>query len=411
MADPTKVASIPVTIISTVAVSILPGAATVALGGTQAFHATVTGAQDTTVTWDVNGVVGGNSTLGTAPNSQTDPNDSTYTAPQVMPAGGTVSVRARSNANPGVSASATITFTAAINIVLTPASSTLAIGHRQTFSVQVNNTTNQNVSWQVNGIPGGSSAAGQICVTASNPCQQISASNGGSIDYLAPAGLPSPNPVTVTATSQANPAVSNSASVTILPHIIVGVLPGNATIASLGQQRFVATVTGTDNQEVTWTVAGPACDISGACGSIDSTGLFIAPASQPSSNMISIVATSSEDTSQMGSATVTITGGPAISSLAPSSAYAGSAGGFTLLASGNNFIASSPGPGSTILIAGARRGLRRACRARSARLLSHKRTCSPREISPCGCRIRMARCQTHPPSLCWHRAPALARFR
>ena len=45
---------------------------------------------------------------------------------------------------------------------------------------------------------------GQICVTGSNPCQQISASNGGSVDYLAPAGVPSPNPVTVTATSQAD---------------------------------------------------------------------------------------------------------------------------------------------------------------------------------------------------------------
>jgi hypothetical protein len=111
-------------------------------------------------------------------------------------------------------------------------------------------------------------------------------------------------------------------------------------------------VTGTSNQQVTWTVSGAGCGVPGACGSIDSSGLFSAPASQPSPNTISFIATSADDTSQSGSATVIISLGPAISSIAPSSAYVGSAGGFTLLVSGNNFIASSPGPGSTILVAG-----------------------------------------------------------
>ena len=278
-----------------------------------------------------------------------------YTAPQSLPAGGTVTVRARSNANPNISASATITFTAAINVTLTPTAASRAIGHRQTFTVQVNNTANQSVSWQVNGIAGGNTSAGQICVAGSNPCQQISSSNGGSVDYLAPAGVPSPNPVTVTATSQADNSKSASASVTILPHIVVGVLPGSATMSGGGQQRFTATVTGTDNQQVTWNVTGAGCGSPGTCGSIDSTGLYVAPQSAPSPDLINIVATSSEDTSQSGTATVTISGGPSISALAPSSAYAGSAGGFTLEISGNNFASSSPGPGSTILVTGTSR--------------------------------------------------------
>ena len=124
----------------------------------------MTGAQDTTVTWDVNGVVDGNSTVGSILNSQTAPDNTTYTAPQALPAGGSVTVHARSNANPNVSASATITFTAAISVTLTPASATLAVSHRQTFTAQVNNTPNQNVTWLVNGISGGNSATGQICV-------------------------------------------------------------------------------------------------------------------------------------------------------------------------------------------------------------------------------------------------------
>ncbi len=354
-ADPTKAGSVSVTITPVINVSISPTAATVALGGTQAFHATVTGAQDTTVTWNVNGVVGGDSTVGTIVNSQTTPNDTIYTAPQALPTSGSVTVNARSNASPSVFASATIRFTTAINVVLSPPSATLAIGHRQTFTAQVNNTPNQAVAWQVNGIAGGNSAAGEICVTGSNPCQQISSSNGGSVDYVAPAGLPSPNPVTVTATSQASSGASASASVTILPHIVVSVLPGSAAMAGGGQQRFTATVTGTANQQVTWSITGTGCGVSGACGSIDSTGLYTAPPTAPLPDAIDVVATSAEDTTQSATAVVTISGGPSISSLAPTSAYVGAAGGFTLLVSGSNFSPSTPGPGSAILVAASSR--------------------------------------------------------
>lgn len=352
-ADPTKAASVSVTILPVINVSVSPSAATVALGATQVFHATVTGAQDTTVTWDVNGVVGGDSTVGTIANSQTSPNDTTYTAPQALPAG-SVTVNAHSNASPSIFASATVTFTSAINVILSPPSATLAIGHRQTFTAQVNNTPNQNVAWQVNGIAGGNSAAGEICITGSNPCQQIPSSNGGSVDYLAPSGLPSPNPVTLTATSQAS-STSAPASITILPHIVVSVLPGSATMAGGGRQRFAATITGTSNQQVTWSVAGAGCGVAGACGSIDSTGLYTSPLTAPSPDTIDLVATSVDDTTQSAAGVVTISGGPIIFSLAPTSAYAGAAGGFTLLVSGSNFSPSTPGPGSAILIAASSR--------------------------------------------------------
>jgi hypothetical protein len=117
----------------------------------------------------------------------------------------------------------------------------------------------------------------------------------------------------------------------------------------------MATVAGTDNQLVTWTVSGTGCSVSGTCGTIDSTGLYVAPPSAPFPNSITVTATSSEDTSQSAAASVTISGGPFISSLAPSSAYQGSAGGFTLETSGSNFAASSPGPGSTIIVTGTSR--------------------------------------------------------
>jgi hypothetical protein len=355
LADPSKATSLSVTIVSIVSVSVSPTAATVALGSTEAFHAVVTGSQDRTVTWDVSGTVGGSTTTGTIVNSQTDPDNTVYTAPLSLPPGASVTIRARSNVNPAMVATATVTFTTAVNVVLTPANATRAVGHRQTFTVLINNAANQNVSWQVNGIAGGNLSSGQICVTGSNPCQQILASNGGSIDYLSPAGVPSPNPVTVTAISQAANTQRASASVTILPRVVVSVLPANASLASNGQQRFSATITGTDNQQVTWTITGAGCGLPGSCGSIDSTGLYVAPSSTPAPDLISLTAISAEDTSKSGTVTLTISGGPTISSLAPTSAYAGSAGGFTLKISGANFIASSPGPGSIIVVGGAAR--------------------------------------------------------
>jgi hypothetical protein len=315
-------------------------------------QATVTGTPNVAVTWDVNGVVGGNSSVGLILNSPSVPDSATYTAPLTLPAGGAVTVHATTDTNPAVSASATVTFTTAINVSLSPVSTTLAVNQRQTFTVQVNNTPNQNVAWLVNGIPGGNAASGQICVTASSPCQASSASNGGSVDYLAPTGLPSPNPVTITATSQASGAASAAASVTILAHIGVSVQPTSASIGVTGNLQFTASVKGTGNPQVTWSITGAGCGQAGICGSIDSTGLFTAPPTLPSPASFDIVATSSADTSQSGTAMVTITVTPDIFAISPTSAYAGSAGGFTLLASGSNFLSSSPGPGSTILVGG-----------------------------------------------------------
>jgi hypothetical protein len=300
----------------------------------------------------VNGVVGGTAANGTISASPNDPTSATYSAPQTAPSGGSVTIHVRSNTDSTVSASATVTFSAPVQVSLTPATATLAVGHRQTFSVQVAGTPNQLVSLLVNGGAGGTLSAGQTCATGSNPCQQISATGAGSFDYLAPSGVPSPNPVTVTAESEADTSKTASAAVTILPHIIVSVLPASVTLPGGGQQSFTASVLGTSNQLVVWTISGAGCAAAGACGSIDSTGLYTAPSLAPSPNLVTVTATSSEDPAQAGTATATISSRPNISSLAPSSAYAGSAGGFTLKVSGSNFLPSAPGPGSTIWVAG-----------------------------------------------------------
>lgn len=355
LADPSKAATITVTILAVVSVTISPTSASLLVGTTDAFQATVTGARDATVTWLVNGVAGGSAASGTILNSQTNPDITTYTAPVALPLGISVTIQAQSNANPSVSASATITILSGITVTITPARATLAVNHTQAFAATAGNTANQAVTWQVNGIPGGNSSVGIICAAGSSPCQPATTSGGASVEYVAPAGMPSPDPVTLTATSQADPSQSGSAGVTILPHVLVSVQPQNIGLAGTEQLRFTASVIGTANQQVIWSIGGAACVNPAGCGAIDATGLFTAPLGAPSPNLIEIAALSSEDTSQAGLAAVTITGGPRIFSLAPTSAYAGSQGGFTLLATGNNFSPSSPGPGATILIAGSAR--------------------------------------------------------
>jgi hypothetical protein len=93
-----------------VSVTISPTSATVATGGTQQLTATVQNTSNTAVTWQVNGVTGGNATVGTISSS------GLYTAPATVPSPATVTVTAVSQADPTKSASAQVTITAVIGI-------------------------------------------------------------------------------------------------------------------------------------------------------------------------------------------------------------------------------------------------------------------------------------------------------
>lgn len=355
-ADPAKATAFTVTISAVGGITISPPSASVELGLSQPFSATVSGLSDTSVTWDVNGIVGGNATLGTITPQAGNPSSALYTAPLSAPAPPQVSVRARSNANPNLSATAVVALFSSIAVQLTPGSATRAVNHRQAFTAQVSGTSNQTVQWQVDGRPGGDTTVGLICAAGVNPCQPATTTSAGSVDYLAPAAVPPLNPVTLQAVSQADPSKSASAQVTILAHILVSVSPPSATLAPRTVQQFAATVVGTTNQSVVWQIAGAGCGGAGApCGSIDATGFYTAPLAPPAPNSLSVLATSSEDTTRAGSSAVSIATGPAILALLPASATAGAEGGFTLLVEGANFVSSSPGPGSTLLLNGSAR--------------------------------------------------------
>jgi hypothetical protein len=279
----------------------------------------------------------------------------TYTAPVTPPSPDVVTIAVTPQADPSKKAQAAVTIQPGVGVSLSPSIATLAGLHRVTLTAQVFGNTNNAVTWSVNGIPNGNGTVGQICVVASNPCQPLISANNLQVDYQAPGAIPSPNPVSVQATSVADGTRTASALITVLNHVLVTVLPSTVMLAPLGVQAFSATVSGSSNQNVVWQVQGTACSAGAPCGAIDVNGTYIAPGAAPSPNTLQIVAISVDDSLQSGAANVTIATGANILALHPASVYAGAANGFILRVDGGNFVASSPGPGSVLLIGGTAR--------------------------------------------------------
>jgi hypothetical protein len=359
-ADPSKKATAAVTVTSNFTFTI-SGPSSVAVGTSAGLAATLTPVPNSNpnpaISWAVSGAGCSGASCGTISVAGSGAAAS-YTAPAVAPSPPLVSVTATPLAAPAKAASITIGITSAaiITVMLAPTSATLIANNRETFTAQVQNSSNVGVTWNVNGVAGGSLTLGQVCAVASNPCQTVTLANDGSVDYVAPSDVPSPNPVTLNAVSQADATKSASSVITILPHVVVSVLPASVTLAPGASQSFTSNVAGTTDQQVIWTITGAACNASGSpCGTIDPTGLYEAPATIPSPNTLSVVATSAEDSSRAASAAVTITAQPTILSLLPSSITAGAAGGFALLVQGANFVPAGAGPGSSILIGGSQR--------------------------------------------------------
>jgi len=278
-----------------------------------------------------------------------------YTAPATPPQPNTIVITVTPQADPSKKTQATIAIQTGQSLSLLPTTATLAANHRVTLTVTENGTTGSSIIWSVNGISGGNSTVGQLCVVDSSPCQSITTSTATQIDYVAPGAIPFANPVSVQVAIAGNPAISSSAQITVLNHILVSVFPNAITLPPLGVQGFTASVLGASNQAVVWQVQGSACAVGGACGSITPGGTFTAPATAPTPNAIQIVALSQDDSTQSGIASVSISSGSNILSLHPASVYAGGANGFTLTVDGSGFVPSNPGPGSTLLIAGAAR--------------------------------------------------------
>ncbi len=272
-ADPTKTASATVTLtpLPVAAVSVEPGSATLAPAQNQQFTATVTGTSQQSVAWTLNPAVGAISATGL------------YTSPASITSQQTVTVSATSKADPTKAASATVTLTPlpVVAVSVAPGSATLAPAQNQQFAATVTGTSQQSVVWTLNPAVGAISATGL---------------------YTSPASITSQQMVTVSATSKADPTKAASATVTLtpLPVVAVSVAPGSATLAPAQNQQFAATVTGTSQQSVVWT-------LNPAVGAISSAGLYTAPSSIVGLQNVKVTATSTADPTKAASANVSLT--------------------------------------------------------------------------------------------------------
>jgi hypothetical protein len=273
-----------VSIVQAISVSIAPPGAQVTIGGSQQFTATVTGTTNTAVSWSVSGSGCTGASCGTISPS------GLYFAPAAVPNPAQVFVTATSAADATKSATVTVTIVPLITVGLSPTAATVTVGGEQQFTATVSGTTNTGIAWTVSG----SGCSGASCGVVSSTGL-----------YTAPATVPVPAQVTVKAASVADSISYRTATVTIIPPVVVKISPTSANLVAGHDQQFSATVTGTTNVNVTWSVAGAGC--SGlACGSITSTGFYSAPGRVPSPPEVTVTATSVEDTSKSSSAIVTI---------------------------------------------------------------------------------------------------------
>ena len=173
--------------------------------------------------------------------------------------------------------------------------------------------------------------------------------------YTAPATIPSPATAYVVATSCVQNTYFNVFKILIESQYIVTVTPSTATIGTGQSFQFNATVQGPNSSSgVTWAVCtsststtGLTCGASGI-GSISGSGLYTAPGTLPTGS-VTIQATSVADSSQSGTATVSVVAATAptlanfsasyASPVAPTIAAAGSAQ-EDVYVNGSNFLST-----------------------------------------------------------------------
>ncbi len=117
--------------------------------------------------------------------------------------------------------------------------------------------------------------------------------------------------------------------------IAVNVTPTAANVRAGAAQPFSATVTGTTNQSVTWSVNGVVGG-NATVGLITNAGLYTAPATLTNPNTITISASSAADSSARGSSDVTLWNAtPVLSNISPATFTSGA---YTLTLTGSKFV-------------------------------------------------------------------------
>src|ERR1700737_1457423 len=250
-------------------ISVTPANTSVPVSGTKRFTASVANTSNLAVTWQVNGVTGGETTHGTI--------DTTglYTAPAAVPSPAAVTIAAISQAQPTKMATAQAvisTAPAAVVVTVSPSTMSAQTGHTQTLTATLqNDSQNKGVTWTLKGA----GCSGTACGTLS----AASSASGAAVTYTAPAKAPSPATGTATATSVADSTKISAATITVtkLPTptpsptptpIAITLNPASASVQTGQTQSITATVQNdTQSKGVSWTLSGAGCS-GAACGNL-----------------------------------------------------------------------------------------------------------------------------------------------
>ena len=330
-----KISAIEILPASGIGVTVSPGSATLGQSQSQQFSATVTGSSNTGVTWSSSPTgVGSITSAGL------------YTAPATITSTQTVTIKAVSNADNVTSGTATVTLTPPVGS-FTPirvnaggpaytdslgqawsADTGTSGGATYTTGANITGTSDptlyQSEHWnggvlqyQFN-VPSGSYAVklkfAEIYNTGAGQRVFNININGAAVQsnfdiFAAAGGMNKALDLTFTVASsgaitiQLIPVVSNPkiSAIEIVQSsgINVSVSPPGVTLFASQTQQFSASVTGTSNTAVTWS-------ISPNSGSISSSGLYTAPSTISANQTVTVTATSKADGATKGTATVTL---------------------------------------------------------------------------------------------------------
>jgi hypothetical protein len=257
--------------VTPVSISLSAGTTSLTAGQSVNLRASVTGTANTAVNWML------------TPNMGTISNG-VYTAPASVTVQQNVVVTATSQADPTKSATValllkpmpTLPGNSTVSITTSPASTTLNGGQSVTFTATVSGTSNTSVNWSLN------PSVGTITKGV----------------YQAPAIIGSQQTVTITATSVADSTESATSTVSLVP-VSITIAPTSVSLAPGKSATFSASVSGTGNTAVNWS-------LSPAAGTIVN-GVYTAPATVAAAQSVTITATSLADSTKTAIATVSLT--------------------------------------------------------------------------------------------------------
>ena len=306
IADTSVSASVIISVAGGISVLVSPGTASVPLGSTYNFTASV--ANDTAnkgVTWQLlqSGTACSPACGSLSSTSTASGNPTTYTAPTTAPTSAVVTLKATSVAAPSSTSYATITIQGNNAVTVSPTYVNVPVNGTQIFTATVTGGSgSQDVTWQLT----------QNGTSCSPGCGSLSTTSGttgsNTTTYTAPK---SPATVTLTATSTSDSNQKGTATIIVQP-VTVSVAPSFSNAYPGQQITYVATVNNDVAEKgVTWSLTENGQDCSPGCGSISptSTGggvqtIYTAPSSVKSPANITVVATSVTDTKVTGTATL-----------------------------------------------------------------------------------------------------------